>query len=231
MDKITGSLLTTFVEQNELGKMDESTQFEHFSNYAITSKQFRGSFELDDIHSGSGGDGIFITVNGRIVTDCDELNDIVETSGHLDADIHFIQTKTTSSFSGANIGSFIHGVKDFLSDEPQLVQNEKIQTIKQVWEDIILKSSFMVNRRPHCKLFYVCTGKWIEDQNLKAVINSGEKEIDLLGLFDSVKLEPLGASEIQRLYHETKNKLSATITFQNRVTLPDINVSDQYRPL
>ncbi len=233
MDKITGSLLTTFVEQNELGKMDESTQFEHFSNYAITSKQFRGSFELDDIHSGSGGDcgidGIFITVNGRIVTDCDELNDIVETSGHLDADIHFIQTKTTSSFSGANIGSFIHGVKDFLSDEPQLVQNEKIQTIKQVWEDIILKSSFMVNRRPHCKLFYVCTGKWIEDQNLKAVINSGEKEIDLLGLFDSVKLEPLGASEIQRLYHETKNKLSATITFQNRVTLPDINgVSEGY---
>jgi len=233
MDKITGSLLTTFVGQNELGNKDEATQFEHFSNYSIASKQFRGSFELEDIHSGAGGDcaidGIFIIVNGRIVTDCDELNDIVETSGHLDADIHFIQSKTTSSFSGADIGSFIHGVKDFLSDEPQLVQNVKIQTIKQVWEEIILKSSYMVNRRPHCKLFYVCTGKWVEDQNLKAIINSGETEIDGIGLFDSVKLEPFGASEIQRLYHETKNKLSETITFQNRVTLPDINgVSEAY---
>lgn len=233
MDKITGSLLTTFVEQNELGNKDEATQFEHFSNYSIASKQFRGSFELEDIHSGAGGDcaidGIFIIVNGRVVTDCDELNDIVETSGHLDADINFIQSKTTSSFSGADIGSFIHGVKDFLSDEPQLVQNDKIQTIKQVWEEIILKSSYMVNRRPHCKLFYVCTGKWVEDQNLKAVISSGETEIDAIGLFDFVKLEPFGASEIQRLYHETKNKLSATITFQNRVTLPDINgVSEAY---
>ena len=233
MDKITGSLLQTFVVQNELEKSDQPTQFEHFSNYSIASKQFRGSFELDDIHSGAGGDcgidGVFIIVNGRVVIDSDELNDIVENSGHLDADIHFIQSKTASSFSGADIGSFIHGVKDFLSDTPQLVQNQKIQSVKKIWEDIIIKSSYMVNRRPHCKLFYVCTGKWVEDQNLVAVINSGEQEIDAIGLFDSVKLDPLGASEIQRLFHETKNKLSATITFQNRVTLPDIKgVSEAY---
>lgn len=233
MDKITGSLLSTFVEQNELVFKDESTQFEHFVNYSIASKQFRGSFELEDLHSGSGGDcaidGIFIIVNGRFINDCDELNDIVNTSSYLDADIHFIQSKTTSSFSGADIGSFIHGVKDFLSDQPQLVQNAKIQIIKQVWEGIILKSSYMVNRRPHCKLFYVCTGKWVEDQNLKAIISSGEKELDSIGLFESVKLEPLGAIELQKLYHETKNKLSATITFQNRVTLPDIRgVSEAY---
>ncbi|KKO45675.1 hypothetical protein WG68_09870 [Arsukibacterium ikkense] len=233
MDKITGSLLHSFVAQNELERMDESTQFEHFSNYSIASKHFRGSFELDDIHSGAGGDcaidGIFIIVNGRIVTEADELNDIVDTAGHLDADLYFIQSKTTSSFSGADIGSFIHGVKDFLSDTPQLVQNLKIQKIKKIWEDIILKSSYMVNRRPYCKLFYICTGKWVEDKNLKAVISSGVNEIDSIGLFDSVNLEALGASEVQRLYHETKNKLSATITFQNKVTLPDINgVSEAY---
>lgn len=233
MDKITGSLLQTFVSQNELETSIESTQFEHFSNFSVASKLFRGSFELDDIHTGSGGDcsidGMFIIVNGRIVNDIDELQDIVESSGHLDADISFIQSKTSSSFSGADIGSFIHGVKDFLSDTPRLVQNARIQKLKLIWEDIILKSSFMVNRRPNCKLFYVCTGKWVEDQNLKAVIQSGNDEIDAIGLFDSVNLEPLGASEIQRLYHETKNKLSETITFQNRITLPDIKgVSEAY---
>ena len=50
MDKITGSLLQTFVLQNEIENKHESIQFEHFSNYSIASKQFRGSFELDDIH-------------------------------------------------------------------------------------------------------------------------------------------------------------------------------------
>ncbi|GED43620.1 AIPR family protein [Cobetia marina] len=233
MDKITSSLLHDFVVQNELERLNESTQFEHFVNYSITSKHFRGSFELDSVHSGSGGDcaidGVFITVNGRMIIEPDELNDLAQTSGHIDVDIHFVQSKTSSSFNGSHIGSFVHGVKDFLSDEPKLVQNEKIQKTKTIWDAVISLSSYMINRRPLCKLFYVCTGKWVEDINLKSVIESGEREIDAIGLFEQVKLDPLGASELQRLFHETKNKLAATINFQNRVTLPDINgVSEAY---
>lgn len=233
MDKITGSLLKSFTKQCELEKLHESEQFEHFANYSILSKQFRGSFELDEVHSGAGGDcaidGLYILVNGRLINDSDELREIVESSGHLDAEIGFIQTKTTSSFSGADIGAFIHGIKDFLSDEPKLVQNETIKTNKDVWEDIISMSSYMVNRRPICKMYYVCTGKWVNDQNLSAVIDSGVSEVDTIGIFEDVQFEPYGASEIQKLYHETKNKLSSTITFQNRITLPDIEgVSEGY---
>lgn len=227
MDKITKSLLETFAAQYEVEKKDESEQFEHFANYAIISKLNRSSFELEDIHTGSGGDcaidGLCLIVNGKIITDIDELNEVVDGPGHLDAEIIFIQSKTTSSFSGSNIGAFIHGVKDFLSDEPKLVQNEKIRQVKILWDAVISKSSYMLNRRPYCKLFYVCTGKWTEDQNLKAVIESGKKEIELVGIFDEVAIIPNGAVEIQKLYHETKNKLSATITFQNRITLPDID--------
>lgn len=226
MDKITKSLLDTFSNQNEIEALSESTRFEHFSNFSIISKLFRGSFELDDIHSGSGGDcgidGLAIIVNGRIILDEDELRDVVEATSHLDADVTFIQAKTSSSFDGSSIGSFIHGIKDFLSDDPKLVQNDKIRKIKEVWEAAISMSSYMVNRRPICKLYYVCTGKWQEDQNLRAVVNSGKLEIESIGIFEEVSVEPLGATEIQRLFHETKNKLSSTINFQSRITLPDI---------
>ncbi len=226
MDKITNSLLETFSKQNELGKLDISTQFEHFVNYCITSKLFRGSFEVDDIHVGSGNDsaidGVCIVVNGRLVTDEEELKDVVDNSGYLDADITFIQSKTSSSFDGSAIGSFIHGVKDFLSDSPQLVQNEKVRVKKEIWESVIRMSDHMINRRPNCKLFYVCTGKWVDDANLNAILKSGQKEIDLTGLFNNVQVEPLGAAELQKLYQETKNRLSVTVNFQNRITLPDI---------
>lgn len=227
MDIITKSLLETFSRQNEIENLPTSTQFEHFANFSIISKLNRSSFELDDIHSGRGGDcaidGLCLVVNGKIVTDIDELTDLVEVPGYLDSDITFIQTKTTSSFSGSDIGSFIHGVKDFLSDIPRLVQNDKIKSAKIIWHKIIQMSSYMVNRRPICRLYYVCTGKWTEDQNLKAVIESSQKELDAIGIFDTVYISPLGAFEIQKLYHETKNKLSTTITFQNRITLPDIS--------
>lgn len=226
MDKITSSLVTTFVKQNELATKDVSVQFEHFVNYAVTSKLFRGSFELDDIHAGSGGDcaidGLCIVVNGRLITDDDELRDVVDNSGHLDADITFIQSKTSSNFDGSAIGSFIHGVKDFLSDEPQLVQNEAIKAMKDIWESIIQMSDNMVNRRPNCRLYYVCTGKWVDDANLLAIIKSGQRELDQLGLFETTNIEALGATELQKLYQETKNRLSVTVNFQNRITLPDI---------
>ncbi|OIR19445.1 AIPR protein [mine drainage metagenome] len=233
MDKITSSLLETFSAQNELEKESESIQFEHFANYSIISKLNRSSFELDDIHTGSGGDcaidGLCLVANGKICSDVDELKEVVSGPGHLDADVIFIQSKTTSSFSGSDIGAFIHGVKDFLSDSPKLVQSEKIRGAKQVWDEIISMSSFMINRRPHCRLFYVCTGKWTGDQNLQSYIDDGKKEIEAIGIFDDVSVSPLGASEIQKLYHETKNKLSTTITFQNRITLPDINgVTEAY---
>ena len=104
MDKITKSLLETFSVQNEIEVLDESTQFEHFSNYSIISKLNRSSFELDNIHTGTGGDcaidGLCLVVNGKIITDRDELNEVIEGPGFLDADIIFIQSKTTSSFSG-----------------------------------------------------------------------------------------------------------------------------------
>ncbi|WP_052292538.1 hypothetical protein [Laribacter hongkongensis] len=136
MDKITKSLLDTFSVQNEIERLNESVQFEYFSNYSIVSKLNRSSFELEDIHTGTEGDcaidGLCIIANGKIIVDTDELNEVIEGPGYLDAEIIFIQSKTTSSFSGSDVGSFIYGVKDFLSDEPKMVQNEKIINAKNI---------------------------------------------------------------------------------------------------
>lgn len=227
MDKITKSLLDSFSNDNELNNLTEDKQFEHFVNYSVVSKLHRTSFELDSVHTGGGGDssidGLALIVNGKLITDVEELNDIVTESGYIDCDIVFIQSKTSSRFEGSEIGSFIFGVKDFISDQSKLVHNEIVKNIKEIWELIISKSAFMVNRRPNCKLFYVTTGKWTGDTNLVAIAESGKSEIDNSGLFNEVIFSGLGANELQKLFHETKNKLSATITFQNRITLPDIS--------
>jgi hypothetical protein len=233
MDKITKSLLDTFSSQNEISNKTESVQFENFANYCITSKIFRGSFELEDIHTGKGGDcaidGISITINGRLVSNVEEMQEIVTAAGQLDAEITFIQAKTSSNFDGSSIGTFIHGAKDFLSDNPKLVQNDKIKDAKKIWEAVIDMSDYMINRRPNLNMYYVCTGKWVSDTNLVAIIESGKEEIERIGLFENISITPIGANEIQKLYQESKNRLHATINFQNRVTLPDIQgVTEAY---
>lgn len=73
---------------------------------------------------------------------------------------------------------------------------------KILWDTVISMSSYMIERRPCCKLFYVCTGKWVGDQNLQAIIDSGTKEIEATGLFDDVIVSPNGANEIQKHRHK-----------------------------
>ncbi|WP_227724416.1 AIPR family protein [Yersinia proxima] len=226
MDKITNSLLESFSDQFELKKFDTATRFEHFCNYSIISKLNRSSFELNDIHTGSGGDcgidGLLITVNGRIIESIDGFIDFIKECTYLDVDLTFIQAKTSSSFDNGEMSSFINGIKDFLSDEPQLVQNQKIKEAKELWEAILTRSDMMHNRRPICRLYYVTTGTWQDDKNLVALIEQGKSELLNLSIFESVLFFTYGAQQIQKLYLETKNKLSTTITFQNRITLPDI---------
>lgn len=233
MDKITQSLLESFAADNGISDLEQWKQFEHFTNFCVISKLYRNTFELAAVHTGKGGDGAFdgiaIIVNGQIIEDIDELRDVVQSSGFLDCDVIFIQAKTSSSFQGSQIGNFIFGVKDFISDSPKLIQNEFLGQRKEIWEAVISMSALMHNRRPNSWLYYVTTGSWQDDPNLLAVINSGVKEIKDSGLFQDIRFTPLGADEIQRLFHETKNKLSTTISFQSRITLPDIQgVTEAY---
>lgn len=231
MDKITQALLRAFSDENDISNLDQSKQFEHFVNYCVISKLYRNTFEVDSIETGDGGDGaidgLAIIVNGYLIEEEEEFLDILNSSKFLDCDIVFIQSKTSSKFEGSQIGNFIFGVKDFISDEPKLVHNEKLKEKKMLWEKIIENSQYMHNRLPRCRLYYATTGSWQNDKNLLGVSESGSKEIKDSHLFEEVDFKYLGADEIRRLYQETKNKLSVTITFQNRVTFPDINGVDE----
>lgn len=233
MDRITGALLESFCESNDLKTKDISKQFEYFVNYCIISKYYRGYFSLEEVDTGEGNDaaidGIAMIVNGKIINNEDELSDIINECSYLDCDLYVIQSKTSSSFEGRSMLSFISGVKDFVSENPQLIKNEHLKSFNSIWSKIIKNSALMSNRLPRCHLFYVTTGKWVGDNDLEHTISIGSKEIEATDLFDSVKFKALGANEIQALYRETQNKLETTISFQNKITLPDIpNVKESY---
>ena len=66
------------------------------------------------------------------------------------------------------------------------MKNKKLKKLKNIWDSIISMSSLMINRRPNCKLYYVCTGKWLDDKNLNAIKKRGQKELDNLNLFESL---------------------------------------------
>ncbi|CAF1737766.1 AIPR family protein [Bacillus subtilis] len=232
MDRITKSLMMDFSNIMEISSKDQSKLFENFSCYSIISKIHNEKFELEDIVGGEGGDcgidGIGIIVSGIMINTIEEIEDLLDRSGNI-SEVKFIiiQAKTSSSFNGADMRNFGDGVLDFFSEEPQLVRNDFIRKKAEIVEFIINKAA-RINKMI-IELFYVTTGQWLDDPNLNAKINKIVSDIEAINLFKQIKFNPIGANEIQKFYRQSKEKVSATINFPNRVVMPDIKgINESY---
>lgn len=226
MDRITKSLLDEFVSQNGLESIPEETAFEHFTGYIVTSSHYTESFSSEDINVGAGNDcgidSISIIVNGCLVTEPEEIEDLNDTNGYLDVTFIFNQAERSSSFETAKIGQFAYGVMDFFKTTPSLQQNDDLKKKFRITNEIFSRSSKFKKGNPQCYLYYTTTGKWLGDINLTARRDSVIRDLEDLTLFRKIEFEFVDASQIQNLFRESKNAISTEINFPERTVLPDL---------
>ena len=232
MDRITKSFIQEMLSQQEMESESEFKDFEKLVNYTVISNFYNRSFSLDYVTVGEGNDtgidGLGIIVNGQMIETTDEVDDLIERNGTLEVSFIFTQAKTSSSFNSGEINTFVFGIKDFFSENPQLVRNEDIQKFAEL-SDYLYEKAAAFKANPDIKLYFVTTGNWTGDQNLSAVIEAGKNELKQKNLFNKVTFEPYGARELAAAYRRTKEAISCTITLENKITIPSIEgVSEAY---
>jgi AIPR protein len=225
MDRITKQLIVDLLTTQEKQESTISGDFEYFCNYSIVSNEYNRTFDADVITIGGGGDtgidGIAIIVNGFMVEDQNEVDDLLESNGYLEVIYLFIQSKTSSNFDTALMHKFYFGVFDFFSENPQLERNENITKFVDLSDYILSKASHF-RQNPTCKMFYVTTGVYKEDDpNLEAVRIHSITQLETYKLFNKLKSFIYGANELGKLYRKTKYPTSAEFVFANKVTLKD----------
>lgn len=226
MDRIVQSYIDDFLRSQQINETDKSKQFEMFASYCAIAQQYTELFDLNDILTGDGGDcgidGIAIIANGTIIASKEVVDDLIELNkGLTDMMFIFIQAKTSSSFSSGEIGSFGAGVVDFFSESPQFVRNRFIQEKNNLVNYIISKAVHF-KTKPTCYLYYITTGKWVNDQNCVARKNMVEQDLIELELFSEVHFTPVDASLIQKYYRNTIDVIETEIDFSQKILLPDI---------
>lgn len=232
LDRITSSLINELLRAQEIKSEGEPKDFEKLVNYSCISNEYDKQFDLELATIGNGNDtgidGVAIIVNGNIVESIDEVEDLLEANGYLEVTYVMTQSKTSTGFSSSDINTFIFGVKDFFSDSPQLVRNQDIEKFSGISNYIYSQASFF-RKNPDLKLYYVTTGTWSNDQNNKAVIDSGILDLESKNLFNKVVFFPCGAKEITNIYRKTKEANTAKIYFDKKITIPNISgVSASY---
>ncbi|MEW5896982.1 MAG: AIPR family protein [Nanoarchaeota archaeon] len=230
MDRITEKLVEDCILSNELQIQDLDDKFEIFCSYCILSKEYDETFDIEQVwlnDDALGIDGIGIIVNGRLITTKEEIDDLVENNKFLDATFVFIQSKTSGNFDSKEIGNFLFGVSDFFEEKPKISRTQKLKEKADLVNHIYSKSALMTKGTPICKLYYITTGIWKEDQNLKGRFEAGKQDLLQRNIFRDVIITPLGAREIQKYYQDTKATITREIVFANKAILPEINNVEQ----
>jgi hypothetical protein len=177
--------------------VDVSTDFERFVAHVVTSPQIEAAIDYQHVMTGSGNDtgldSVAIVVNGSLVTDPDEIEDLAATGATLDVHYIFAQAETATSFSTSKIGQITYGVKDFFADSPTLTRNDVVSQSADLSKRLIEHARLFRNGNPVCSVYYATAGRWTEDHDLSARVASAEQEIDELSLFSKVQF--VGASD------------------------------------
>jgi hypothetical protein len=117
MHKIVSSHLRRFAIEQSLDGLDESKQFERFSNFSIVFKFYPTRFDVSTITSEEddcGIDGIAFVIDGELVITPDEARTIFKRpKKNIIVDIIFVQSKRSEKFERGEILKFGDGVSDF----------------------------------------------------------------------------------------------------------------------
>ena len=65
--------------------------------------------------------------------------------------------------------------------------------------------------RPALRLYYVTTGRWLDDAVLEERRQRVTADLMDTGSFSGVEFTPIGASEIQKLYQQSKNAIVSSV--------------------
>lgn len=225
MDLVTKNLVSSFrAEESIADDVDDSTLFEHFANYCVLSQEYGDEFDLDDMHTGGeddlGLDGLAVIVNGTLVTDVTEIDDLAATNKYLDVEFVVCQAKSGGNFSGSEISNFFFGLKDLFSEKPALPRNATVAEKELLIKAIYQRSALFKRGNPLVRMYYATTGKWQSDSKLEARIAHEKESLLELNIFRDVIFTPVDARQIQRYYNTAKNRLSRSVTFSGKVTLP-----------
>ncbi len=226
MNKIVEAILAEFSKENGIEALEEQDRFEYLTAYLTIRRHFSRALDLKDVVIGDGGDtgidAVAMIVNGALMTDVDQVQEMLDQNGYLEATFIFVQCERSPSFNGAKIGTVGNGVQDFFRDVPQMPQNDDVKDATQIRKAIYGRASSF-RRRQSCHIYYVTTGKWTTDAaDLIARKDIETAKISGTEMFDVVSFVPYGADDIMRLHTATKNAVTRTFTFDQKVQLPAI---------
>jgi len=225
MDRITKSYMNDFCNSHGVDG-EEYLKYEHFINYIIIDQYCYERFSIEDVNIGDNGtvgiDGFAILINGIFIDTKENLLDVLQSHKEPEAQVVFIQTKTSQKLDIKDIGNFGWAVTDFICEKPTINWSDKVLEKIELFGSLIENSS-QLKDKPTCHLFFATTANKAENLLRESKKDSILADVINENVFqEQVEFEFLGASEVQKAYKKIGKKYKAKFNFPNKVVLPAV---------
>lgn len=122
MHRIVKAHMESFVRSFGLEAEDEALQFEKFATYCVLSNRFSSSFDLDDVSTGAGDegiDGLAVVIDEAVVPSVEDSEAIFSVARrNHEVDIFFVQAKRSEGFDLGDFLKFKEGILRFATQIP-----------------------------------------------------------------------------------------------------------------
>ena len=236
IDRITKSLIKDFTTKFDFSEItDETVVFEHFVNYTILEKKLEDRLDedsLEKINIGINGtfglDGFCILINKHLITNKEDLNEIITNNTKPFAEVFFIQAKTSNSFEIKEISSFGDAIEDFVAIEQKYKWSNNSMVSIELFKELTNRANELESN-PNCYIYYSTLGTYKSDQNTEAQKLNVLEAIKNQRVFNKVEFNYLDYNIIQNDYKKIGQKISRTFNFSKKTLMPDIeNVEEAY---
>lgn len=217
---------------NELSKefeyngFSDSKLFEFFCNYCVVSKHYLGRFNPQDVtteEDDASIDGIAIVIDGDLMTSVDDAIEIFKThKTNLSVDIIFTQVKSGEQFKKQEINNFKVGLEDFLSLDPKMPNGKFNQDLLEIFKVVFENLNKIRNRRPNILIYYCTSGVYKKEREIKSAFDIILRFIKGTDFFHEVSVEPLGRTELLKLYTHLTEKNEAKLKLIDYFGMPEM---------
>jgi hypothetical protein len=227
MHRIIGAHLNSFVESNGFQQLEESVQFELFSNFTILSSRISTGFDLEDVTTGEGDDGtdgLAIIIDEEIVVSDEDAKTIFKKPRkNHDVEVVFIQAKSGESFDLGEFLKFEKSVLRFINSDKYKVNDETQMNVHSIFDVVLKNVPKIKDGKPSLTARFITTGIYQLPSALESAKKEFIKQINNLGYFNKVDVEFVGRDELTSLWVSTYSGTSAELPMFSNAPLPPIS--------
>lgn len=226
MHRIVASHLNNFSLSHGLTSLEESDKFERFSNYCVLRSRTSLDFDLDDVTTGSGDDGIdgvAILINEEVILSREDCAAIFEKGRkNNDVEVVCVQSKTGEGFDLGEFLKFRDSILRFVNESTYSCEDEIQVRNREIFDVVISNVPKIRDGKPVLTARFVTTGLYRDPFALERARAEAVTTIQDLGLFASVDIRFVDRDELTKLWVSTYSGSDATIDLFSIAPLPPI---------